>query len=173
MQQTASGDWRRHPFRTEQVDWAEFVTQALTGAAANVGSIEAVLAGRPGSWEADEVRNLLLSAVGYDEAQLLGHRTEPLRLVAPAGQILAERGLDDLYDASQAAIGDREQKALGDLEDTSPYLWYYERTETGEFVSPDPQAHPRRSRHGVPTNRPTATHPNRSLRSRASCSSRP
>lgn len=32
----------------EPVDWAEFVTLALAGAAANIGHIEAVLAGRPG-----------------------------------------------------------------------------------------------------------------------------
>jgi hypothetical protein len=33
----------------EPVDWAEFVTLALAGAAANIGHVEAVLAGRPGS----------------------------------------------------------------------------------------------------------------------------
>ena len=34
-------------------DWAEFVTLALAGATANVGSIDAVSSGRPGSWEAN------------------------------------------------------------------------------------------------------------------------
>ncbi len=33
---------------TARVDWAEFVTLALAGAAANVGSIEGALNGRPG-----------------------------------------------------------------------------------------------------------------------------
>ena len=36
-----------------------------------IGSIETVLAGRPGSWEADAVRNLLTATVGPDEQQLL------------------------------------------------------------------------------------------------------
>lgn len=41
-------------------------------------SPEAILAGRPGSWEADGVRNLLTSNVGHDEEHLLEHRTEAL-----------------------------------------------------------------------------------------------
>src|SRR4051812_25004805 len=45
--------------RTEPDDWAEFVSQALAGAAANVGGVETALAGRPGSWEADFTRQLL------------------------------------------------------------------------------------------------------------------
>lgn len=58
-------------------DWAEFVTLALAGAAANVGGVETALAGRPGSWEADGVRNLLYATVGHDEHDLQRHRTEP------------------------------------------------------------------------------------------------
>ena len=49
--------------RGEPVDWAEFVTLTLAGAAANVGHVEAVLAGRPGSWEAEGVRQLLISTI--------------------------------------------------------------------------------------------------------------
>lgn len=41
----------------EPGDFAEFVTQALVAAAANVGGVETVLAGRPGSWEADAARS--------------------------------------------------------------------------------------------------------------------
>lgn len=49
----------------------------MAGAAANIGSIESVLAGRPGSWRAGAVRALLSATVGDDEQQLLTHRTEP------------------------------------------------------------------------------------------------
>src|SRR5437868_348909 len=49
----------RQSGRFEPDDWAEFVSQALAGAAANVGGVERVLAGRPGSWEADFTRQLL------------------------------------------------------------------------------------------------------------------
>lgn len=59
-------------------DWAEFVALALAGAVAHAGGIENVLAGRPWSWEADHVRQLLFSTVGQEEQQLPDHRTEPI-----------------------------------------------------------------------------------------------
>lgn len=61
-----------------RVDWAEFVARALAGAAANIGGIEAVLAGRPGSCEADYVRKLLTGTVGPAGEYLLEHRAEPV-----------------------------------------------------------------------------------------------
>ena len=72
------GDRRDGTRSARSCDWAEFVSLALAGAAANMGSVESVLAGRPGSWEADTVRTLLRSTVGPDEQQLLAHRTEPV-----------------------------------------------------------------------------------------------
>src|SRR5262245_33015754 len=45
--------------------------RAVAGAAANVGSVDRALEGRPGSWEAGAVRSLLLSTVGEDPAELL------------------------------------------------------------------------------------------------------
>lgn len=48
----------------DPVDWAEFVTLALTGAAANVGGVEKVLRGRPCSWEASGVRGLRRGMAG-------------------------------------------------------------------------------------------------------------
>jgi len=142
LQRTESGAWQPDPTRTEQADWAEFVSEALAGAAANVRGVAAILAGRPGSWEADGVRSLLLATVGHDEAHLYEHRTEPLRVVAPVEQILADHGLDELYEALHVAVDVREVEALGAVEDDSAYLWCYERSATGEFVSSDPQAPP-------------------------------
>lgn len=54
MRQTSSGQWEPDPDPRSAlpIDWAEFVTLALAGAAANAGGIETILAGRPGSWEA-------------------------------------------------------------------------------------------------------------------------
>lgn len=60
----------------EPADFAEFLTLAVAGAAANIGGIKEILAGRPGSWEADYVRNMLISTVGADEAYLRVYRTE-------------------------------------------------------------------------------------------------
>src|SRR4051812_37017914 len=63
---------------TVPADFAEFVSLAAAGAAANVGGIDAVLAGRPRSWEAGHVRDMLVSTVCWDEEYPWEHRTEPL-----------------------------------------------------------------------------------------------
>jgi hypothetical protein len=93
-------------------DWAEFVTQALAGAAANVGGIEAILAGRPGSWEADGVRNLLTSAVGHDEEYLLEHRTEALVVDVDVDVLLTELGAWAAYDEASRELAGRHD-AIG------------------------------------------------------------
>lgn len=90
--------------RTEPADWAEFVTLALAGAAANIGGIEAVLAGRPGSWEADGVRQLLVSTVGHDEQHLLEHRTEPLVVDVHVDAIMAENGVWTAYQDAELEV---------------------------------------------------------------------
>jgi hypothetical protein len=92
---------------TRPADWAEFVAQTLAGAAANVGGIEQALAGRPGSWEADYVRNLLASTVGHDEEHLLEHRTEPLVLKVFVDELLVDLGVWKAYDDARAEIARR------------------------------------------------------------------
>lgn len=96
--------------RTGPADFAEFVTLAVAGAAANIGSIEAVLAGRPGSWEADRVRQMLVATVGEDDTSLLEHRTEPLRVVVDVDDTLAELGIWSLYDEAEAELDRRGQE---------------------------------------------------------------
>lgn len=97
--------------QAEPADWAEFVTQALAGAAANVGSVEAVLAGRPGSWEAAGVRSLLHSTVGEGENYLLEHRTEPVVIDVFVDEILADLGIWDGFDQASQEIVRRYQEA--------------------------------------------------------------
>lgn len=137
----ADGAWREHPTHTRQADWAEFVTQALAGAAANIGSVDAALAGRPGSWEADAVHNLLHSTVGYDEQYLFGHRTEPLRVVVDVEQILDDLDITLLYDDAEAALDKMQDDALAAF-DYTPYYWTYTRDDTGEWAADDPEAPP-------------------------------
>ena len=79
-------------------DFAEFVSLAVAGAAANAGGIEEVLAGRPGSWEADHVRQVLCSTVGPDEQHLWAHRTEPVLVRVHVDDVLCHLGYADLYD---------------------------------------------------------------------------
>src|SRR4051794_37320418 len=94
---------------TVPADFAEFVTLAVAGAAGNVGGIDRVLAGRPGSWEAGYVRDMLVSTVGWDEEHLWAHRTEPLVMRVDVDAILAELGIAGLFDESDAEITRREE----------------------------------------------------------------
>ena len=108
--------------RTEQADWAEFVTMALAGAAANFGGVEAILAGRPGSWEADGVYQLLASTVGHEQQYLWEHRTEPLMIDVYVDEILADTGVWTRYDDAQQEIYRRYQ-ALGLIVPAGAVTW--------------------------------------------------
>ncbi|WP_340541036.1 hypothetical protein [Nocardioides sp. GXZ039] len=140
---TPGGAWEVDPTRTEPTDWAEFVTLALAGAAANVGGIGVALAGRPGSWEAAGVEQLLESTVGPDEAGLWAHRTEPLRITLHVDELLAdhtETGSE--YDTAFRAIRERitaaeEREPEVDL---ATYAWIYDRDSSGEWQPHDPAA---------------------------------
>lgn len=57
----------------ESADFGEIACHVLTAVAANVGGVEELLAGRPGSWEADYVRQIVRSTAGDD---LMPWRTE-------------------------------------------------------------------------------------------------
>jgi hypothetical protein len=89
-------------------DFAEFLTHAAAGAAANIGSIDALLAERPGSWEARYVRDMLTATVGYDEQYLIEHRTEALVVRVHVDDILNDLGLWALYDEAHEQITRRE-----------------------------------------------------------------
>jgi len=112
LRQGNGGSWEPHPTQTEAADWAEFVTLAVAGAAANVGSVDRALEGRPGSWEAEAVRTMLLSTVGEDPAELLRHRTEPIRVVLRPAEILSDLGYAALYDESREILRAEQDRHL-------------------------------------------------------------
>ena len=93
-------------------DVAEFVSLAVAGAAANVGGIGQLLGGRAGSWEADHLRHLLASTVGWNEADVLRHRTEPLVIVVEVDRTVTDLGVWATYDASEREIN-RLEDAVG------------------------------------------------------------
>lgn len=132
------GRWETDPDRTEPVDWAEFVCLALASAAANAGGIEAALAGRPGSWEASRVRDLLESQIGDEERNLMEYRTEPLRIAVDAPELLSFFGYDYLYDAAGDAIATDADQARQQY-DTGPLHWRYTHDGAGNFVPVDPE----------------------------------
>lgn len=71
---------------SEPVDFGEIACHVLTAVAANVGSVERLLSGRPGSWEADYVRQIVLSTAGDSAEELRRWRTEPVALASDLGQ---------------------------------------------------------------------------------------
>ncbi len=62
------------------LDFGDFLGSALAAVAGNVGDTDRLIAGRPGSWEADLVMNLAGGTVGYDQdlTALARYRTEPV-----------------------------------------------------------------------------------------------
>lgn len=70
---------------SEPVDFAEMACHVLTAVAANVGGVERLLSGRPGSWEADCVRRVVQSTVGDSAEDLLRWRTQPVAVVSDVG----------------------------------------------------------------------------------------
>lgn len=61
------------------LDIAEWVAGVLARAAAALGSTDALLANRPGSWEAAHVRALLAGTVGADDEYLGSETAYPPR----------------------------------------------------------------------------------------------
>jgi transcriptional regulator with XRE-family HTH domain len=132
MRQTSSGQWEADPDPRVAlpIDWAEFVTHALAGAAANIGSTEQILAGRPGSWEAERVRQTLQSTVGVDDEDLLRHRTEPVVIDLWVESILRDTN-DTTYDEYRDAEMElsRREEAIPEPDDLPP----------GPFTPEDPR----------------------------------
>jgi hypothetical protein len=100
---------------TQRCDWAEFVTLAVAGAAANIGSTEEALAGRPGSWEATRVRDLLTSTVGPTDEHLHQHRTEPVVVNIDVDAVLTEQGAWLPYLAAQDELARGHDQARATL----------------------------------------------------------
>ena len=96
---------------TEPVDFGEIACHVITAVAANVGGVEALLAGRPGSWEADYVRQIVQSTAGDDDTELMRYRTEPVRIEVDVEAVFYEFGLTDLYDRDVNELGNRLKAA--------------------------------------------------------------
>jgi hypothetical protein len=61
----------------EEHDFGGWLAGVLATAAAELGSTAALTAGRPGSWEADLVQQLVCGTVGWDDDYLSAYAKEP------------------------------------------------------------------------------------------------
>ena len=136
MSQTSSGRWEPDPIRALlcRSTRPEFVTRALAGAAANVGSTAKILSGRPAPGAA-RVREVPESTVGADE-RLLQQRTTPVTVDLWVDNILLDV-LDhpDIYDDAYDELDRREDEvpAPDNVDATPPpgFEWLDERDEHG------------------------------------------
>jgi hypothetical protein len=143
LEQGDDGSWNASATRTEQADWAEFVTLAIAGAAANIGSTEVALAGRPGSWEAEGVRALLASTVGADDDHLMEHRREPIRVTVWVEDLLADTDIPLLHDESLNVLDAQERaEAVAFEQRFEELVWQYRLEEPGRWVALDSHAPP-------------------------------
>ena len=83
-------------------DFAGVLAAILADVAGNLGSSDAITAGRPGSWEASLVDQLVKGTVGYDDAYLPG----PAR-----GRKLTDAKARQIRDA--ALYGEMTHKEIG------------------------------------------------------------
>lgn len=81
---------------TEPAGFGEIACRVITSVAANLGGGDTLLAGRPGSWEADYVRQIVHSTT--PEEELLAWRTEPVRLHLDVEGVFYDFGLEQLWD---------------------------------------------------------------------------
>lgn len=119
----------------ESVDFGEIACHVITAAAANLGSVEDLLAGRPGSWESAHVRDIVTSTAGDGPDELLRFRTEPLRVVIDVDSIFSDLGLRELYEEAEEELRARHDDVIGSLFDE--FLTPDEATHLNEFHSED------------------------------------
>lgn len=89
--------------QVEPADFSDFLASALAAVAANLGDVDSVTAGRPGSWESDLVDQLVRNTVGFGQELLLAHRTDPVVVPLNVEQLVEDSGcLVSFFDAEQA-----------------------------------------------------------------------
>lgn len=91
--------------QVEPDDFAAFLAGVLAAVAANLGDADLVTAGRPGSWEADLVDQLVRGTVGWDPAHLLAYRTEPVMVPLNVALLVEDTaGVVSFFDAEEALL---------------------------------------------------------------------
>jgi len=92
--------------RRAKLDLGELLVCALHAAASQLSSVEALVAGRPGSWEADIVRRLASAPVGSEDVK----RSAPsVRKLTPLLVEMGKRG-EDGGDVISQAMGQQSMR---------------------------------------------------------------
>ncbi|MFN8079911.1 MAG: hypothetical protein U0Q19_10115 [Kineosporiaceae bacterium] len=101
-------------------DPAALMTRVVAAVAANLGSLDRLLAGRPGSWEADLIRQIVTAELGDDPVTWRAHRTAPVLVRVCVAQVADQVGLnlDDALD-----LVDAEHLEADRQDDRSDAAW--------------------------------------------------
>lgn len=94
-------------------DFAGVLHDVLLAVAANVGGPEQLIAGRPGSWEAEHVHALARGS--GDPEDILRHRTAPVVVHVRPEDELVGFGLRDLCDEDRGDLDDAQERASSAL----------------------------------------------------------
>ncbi|MGB6244623.1 helix-turn-helix domain-containing protein [Gordonia sp. (in: high G+C Gram-positive bacteria)] len=105
--------------RRNRIDWAAFACETIAAAAANLGGSETALSGRPGSWEAAHIQQILSSTLGDRDEFLWDHRTQPVVVTLPLATALdaVDPSFDEQYQAADYKIGRPLQEAFANASD--------------------------------------------------------
>jgi hypothetical protein len=110
----------------EPADFADLVAHALSATAANVGGLEPLLAGLPGSREAELVAELITGTIGDDNQHRLARRTEPLIIPLNVAELIEtstdHEGLLGLDDAVNARYETHTLEATGQRAESASSL---------------------------------------------------
>jgi hypothetical protein len=106
-----------------QHDFADWLAQVLAQVAGQLGSAEALTAGRPGSWEAALVDQLVCGTVGYDGEALPG----PIgKLTDQQVREIRSRYDDGFGEATQRALAAEFKVSPSTISDITNYAtWEY------------------------------------------------
>jgi len=115
-------------------DFADFLASALGAVAANVGSTERITAGRPGSWEADLLVQLVNGTVGWDltSEDLAQWRTIPILVRLNVAQLVSESRMD--------APAEQRPAMLPELDDALRTIYRAEADENAANPAPSEEA---------------------------------
>ena len=104
----------------QRLDFAGFLTRVLVATAANVGGPDELLAGRPRSWEAAHLADLLYGAAHW-EGSPWEYRTEPLLIPLNVAEIIDDRELHPGLVTLDEAIEVIDRRYIG-IEETEAAL---------------------------------------------------
>lgn len=105
----------------DPIDFSAFLATALAATAANVGGVDRVIAGRPGSTESDLVEQLVRGRIGYEDQDLVQHRTEQVCVPLNIDELIEESGciptMDDALRQVRSDFTSQEHCVNGEFTD--------------------------------------------------------